>query len=149
MPQCHAAALKKHQTAASAKEATLQKSPAMPGFSIFGDFIQLIIANYCSELIRGQNRLCEGRGYLDLRQSRRRLYGTWAGALKTYALTLSILAAVFSIGVEPRLKMLHRDPSGWTITTMEGGYTVFQALITISAASPSGSVPSCTILARL
>jgi hypothetical protein len=79
------------------------KNPANAGLF---NFRGLHIARYCHPHIRGQPRICENGEHLNLRQSPGCLHGTLAGALRTYVLTPSILAAAFSIGVAPRLKRL-------------------------------------------
>jgi hypothetical protein len=79
------------------------KNPANAGLF---NFRGRHISKYCQPQIRGQHRICENGEYLNLRQSPGCLHGTWAGALKAYVLTPSILAVAFSIGVAPRLKRL-------------------------------------------
>jgi hypothetical protein len=67
-----------------------------PGFSIFGDFILLDIASQ----IRGQNRLCDGREYLNLRLSLR--YSPWM------ALSKDLASRSFSMKAEPLSQSLFR-----------------------------------------
>ena len=104
MPQGNAAVPEKQATAARAKKEPLQqKARHMPGFSIICDFMMLNIANRTSAI---NPFFREDGEYLNLRRSPGRLPGTWVRARKTYVLTPKVLAAAFSIDVEPRLKRL-------------------------------------------